>query len=98
MHPVKDAHPAGRCASGGAAGAGITVNSTTYVSATQLTANITIAAGAATGARNLTVTNGDGSTASAAGAFTVNAAPTVTSLNPSSADQGATSCADRASS
>ena len=41
-------------------GTGITVNSTTFVSATQVTASITIAAGAATGARTVTVTNPDG--------------------------------------
>jgi hypothetical protein len=72
-------------------GTGITVNSTVYVSATQLTANVTIAPTATTGARNITITNGDGSTASKASALTVDAAPTVTSLNPTSADQGATS-------
>src|SRR6201996_4070010 len=57
-------------------GGGITVNSTTFVSATQLTANITITTGATTGTRNLTITNGDGSTATKTSAFTVNAAPT----------------------
>jgi hypothetical protein len=72
-------------------GTGITVSSTTFVSATQLTANIAIAAGATTGARNVTVTNPDGGVGTGTGVFTVNAAPTVTSTSPSSGDQGATS-------
>ncbi len=71
-------------------GTGITVNSTTYVSATSVTANITILGTATTGARNLTLTNGDGSSATKTGAFTVNAAPTVTSTSPSAGDRGAT--------
>jgi hypothetical protein len=71
--------------------AGVTLNSTTYVSATSLTANITIAAGATTGANSATLTNGDGSSATKASAFTVNAAPTVTSAAPSSRGQGAAS-------
>jgi hypothetical protein len=60
-------------------GSGITVNSTTFVSATQVTANITIAAGATTGSRNITLTNGDAGVGSCSGCFTVNAAPTITS-------------------
>ena len=40
-------------------GTGITVNSTTFNSATKVTANIDIAAGATTGARDVTVTNPD---------------------------------------
>src|SRR5205807_2230040 len=39
-------------------GAGITVNSTTVKSSTEVVANITIEAGAATGSRTVTVTNG----------------------------------------
>jgi hypothetical protein len=72
-------------------GAGVSVNSTTFKSATELTANITIEAGASTGARTVTVTNADGGVGSLAAAFTVSAAPTVTSTNPSSRGQGATS-------
>ncbi len=72
-------------------GANITVNSTTFVDSSHVTANITIAAGATTGARNVTLTNGDGSSATGTNVFTVNAAPTVTSTSPSSLDQGATS-------
>ena len=46
-----------------------------------MTANITITGAAATGARSVTVTNGDGSTATGAGVFTVNA-----QANPQSAN------------
>jgi len=72
-------------------GSGITVNSTTFKSSTELTANITIESGAATGARTVTVTNPDAGVGSLASAFTVNGAPTVTSTSPSSRGQGATS-------
>lgn len=53
-------------------GANITVNTVTWNSATQATVNITVGAGAATGARTITMTNPDGQTATAS--FTVNAA------------------------
>lgn len=69
-------------------GAGITVNSTTYNSATSLTANITVTA--TTGARNVTVTNLDTGSGTGTGVFTVNAAPTVTSTTPNSRTQGQT--------
>jgi hypothetical protein len=71
-------------------GAGVTVSSTTFKSSTELTAVISIESGAATGTRTVTVTNGDAGVASLAGAFTVNAKPTVTSTSPSSRGQGAT--------
>jgi LmbE family N-acetylglucosaminyl deacetylase len=67
---------------------GITVNSTTFNSATQLIANVSVAPGASTGPADVTVTNPDGSTTTASGAFTVNAAPTVTSTSPSALGQG----------
>jgi hypothetical protein len=70
-------------------GAGITVNSTTFKSSTELTANITIESGASTGARTVTVTNPDAGVGSLASAFSVNAAPNVESTNPSSRSQGA---------
>ena len=69
-------------------GAGITVNSTTYNSATQLTANITIAAGAATGARDVIVTNPNAGVGTRANGFTVNTGPTVTSTSPASRPRG----------
>ena len=52
-------------------GAGITVNSTSFVSSTELTANITIAAAAAPGPRTVTVTNPDGQSGTEANAFVV---------------------------
>ncbi len=54
----------------GLSGTGITVSNTTVVSSTQITATLAIAANAATGARNVTVTS-SGSTTSAV-TFTVN--------------------------
>jgi hypothetical protein len=57
-------------------GSGITVTSTTVNSATQITANITIAPAAALGARNVSVTNAppvvSPGTATLTGGFTVN--------------------------
>ena len=71
----------------GVSGAGITVSNTTVVSATQITATFAIAANAATGAQNVTVTTSGGT--SGAQAFTVNLAPpTLTSISPNSGVQG----------
>jgi hypothetical protein len=69
-------------------GTGITVNSVTFTSATQLTANISIAANAATGSRTVTVTNPDAGNRT--GTFTVAAGPVPTAANPSSRAQGTT--------
>jgi hypothetical protein len=52
-------------------GAGVTVNATTFVSSTKLTANITILAGTTTGVRTVTVVNPDKGTGSCVGCFTV---------------------------
>ncbi|HEY1495185.1 MAG TPA: IPT/TIG domain-containing protein, partial [Candidatus Solibacter sp.] len=66
---------------------GITVGNVTLVSATQITATFTIAANAATGGVDVTVTTAGGTSAPAA--FTVNAvAPTITSLWPTSGPPG----------
>src|SRR5579862_4788784 len=71
----------------GLSGTGITVSNTTVVSATQITATFTIAANAASGVQNVTVTT-SGAT-SGAQAFTVNLAPpTLTSISPNSGVQG----------
>jgi hypothetical protein len=72
-------------------GAGVTVNSTTWNSTTQVTANIDVGAGATTGARNVSVTNTDsvGATCSPVNCFTVTAAPTLTSTSPNSRGAGA---------
>jgi Bacterial Ig domain len=74
-------------------GAGITVNSCTFNSATQLTANISISASATTGTRNVTVTNPDTQSGALTNGFSVTAAgppppPTVSSVSPNSGAQG----------
>jgi hypothetical protein len=69
-------------------GSGITVNSVTRTDVTHLSVNVSISATAALGARNVTVRNLDGGTASLANAFTVNARPTITSLSPNSRARG----------
>lgn len=71
-------------------GTGITTGAVTFVSSTQLTVPVTVAANAATGARNVTVTNPDTQTGTGTGVFTVNAAPapTVTSTSPNAMTQG----------
>jgi hypothetical protein len=47
-------------------GGGVTVNSITYTNPTQITLNLTVSAGAALGARTITVTNPDGQFATSA--------------------------------
>lgn len=59
-------------------GAGITINATAFVSATELTADITIDAVTVPGARTITVTNPDGEEGSLAGAFAVAGAREIT--------------------
>lgn len=67
-------------------GTGVTVNSVTFTSPTQITLNVSVSTGAALGARTVTVTNPDGQVAtSAAGIFTV-AAASVTSLTRADPD------------
>jgi len=70
-------------------GTGVTVNSTSFVDAAHLTANVAVAASAATGARGVTVTNPGGASGSCGACFTVTAGPTVSSTSPSSLGQGA---------
>jgi hypothetical protein len=71
--------------------ADITVSGLSVASATSITATLTIAPGAATGARNLSVTTSGGTTGAVT--FTVNAgatpAPTLASISPTSGAQGA---------
>ena len=74
-------------------GAGTTVNSCTYNSSTQITANINILSSAVLGARNVTVTNTDGQNSTLTNGFTVqagssNPAPTITSVSPNTGVQG----------
>ncbi len=59
-------------------GTGITVNSTTYVSPTQVNANISIAGSATVGTRAVSVTNADGGYGLCAACFTVNKGPIIT--------------------
>jgi hypothetical protein len=66
------------------------VNSTTFSSSTSLTVDLSVSASAATGARDLTVTNVGGATSGCTGCFTVTTKPTIVSATPSSGPQGAT--------
>ena len=73
----------------------VVVNSTSFVSATQLTANVTIHGVAALGPRNVTVTNPGGGAGTCTGCFTVGTVsgppPTVTSASPISLARGSVS-------
>src|SRR5206468_4274759 len=70
-------------------GTGITINSTNRNNASKITVNVTVASGAPVGARDVTVTNLDAGSTTLVGGFTVNGAPTITSVTPSSRGQGA---------
>lgn len=77
-------------------GAGININSCTFNSATQITANINIIGSAPAGGHNVIVTNPDGQSSTLANGFTVqqgipNPPPTITAANPNSGMQGQTS-------
>jgi len=69
-------------------GSGITVNSYSVDASAQITANITIATGAALGARDVTVTTSAGP-GTLAGGFTVLAAPYITVTAPAGFSLGA---------
>jgi hypothetical protein len=74
-------------------GAGITVNSCAFNSATQLTANISISSSATLGSRNVTVTNSDSQSSTLPNGFTVTVAgppppPALSSINPTSGARG----------
>ncbi len=74
-------------------GAGITINSCTFNSATKITASISILASATVGARDVKVTDTDGQSATLTSGFSVqagggNPAPTLTSAVPNSGTQG----------
>ena len=71
---------------------GVTVNSVTFNSATQITLNVSTV-GATPGAQSVTVTNPDGQTRTGNGILTVAAAdgdPTVASVSPKALGQGGT--------
>jgi subtilisin len=61
-------------------GAGVTVNSTTFVSSTQLSVALTIGTAAALGARDVTVVNADGQVVIKSGGFTIVAPPPTITL------------------
>jgi hypothetical protein len=69
-------------------GAGILVNSTTFVSSTQLIANITIVATAAPGPRDVRVQNQIGQSDELPNGFNVVAPPLITGVNPDNGDPG----------
>lgn len=72
-------------------GTGVTVNgSPNRVSASELRISVTVAPGAATGSREVRVTNPDGGTAACAACFSVAAKPAVSGVTPSSRPQGFT--------
>jgi photosystem II stability/assembly factor-like uncharacterized protein len=72
-------------------GAGVGASATQWVSASELTVDVTVSEGAAVGARALVLTNPNGLSATLADALTVRlAAPTVTSVGPAQSNQGAT--------
>lgn len=61
---------------------GVTLSSTSFVSSTQLTAQITLGASAAVGQRTVVVTNPGPVTGTCTNCFTVTPAPTVASVTP----------------
>ena len=69
-------------------GAGVAVNSTTFVSATQVQANITVSAAAAAGARDVTVVNPDATSGTLAGGFNIIAPPIVSAITPTNGNPG----------
>jgi hypothetical protein len=69
-------------------GAGITVNSVSFVSATELDADITVSLAAAGGPRTVTVVNPDASSGSLAAGFTVIAPPVVSAVTPTNGNPG----------
>jgi len=76
-------------------GAGITVGTVSRTSATTITAQVTVTGAAATGARNVSVTQG--TTYTCSNCFTVTAAPTITSpttASPKSIPNGTASTFD----
>jgi len=69
-------------------GAGVTVNSFNVKSATQISANISISAGAALGSRNVAVTTPNGTGTLIKGFTVVQAPPTVTGVSPNQGSRG----------
>jgi plastocyanin len=72
-------------------GTSVTAGPTTFVSSTSLKATVRVAASAATGRRDVTVTNsGGGGSGTCTGCLTIDARPGVTSASPSMLARGST--------
>lgn len=69
---------------------GVTFSSVTVSSATKITAKVTVTSKATTGATNVLVTNTSGGSAVCAGCLTIDAAPTIKTVSPTSAAQDKT--------
>ena len=77
---------------GASVSGGVTVNSVTFTSPTQITLNVSTV-GATSGAQSVTVTNPDGQTRTGNGILTVSASaggPTISSVSPNALGQGGT--------
>jgi hypothetical protein len=70
------------------AGTGVAVVSQSRIDDGQIVATLSIAGAATPGARTVSVVNSDGGRGSCASCFTVNAAPTITSITPSTLSRG----------
>jgi hypothetical protein len=69
---------------------GVTVNSVTFVSSTELKAKLSVASDAPTGPSDVTVTNPDQTVATCGGCLTIDVGPEVDSVSPASGDRGTT--------
>jgi hypothetical protein len=74
----------------GVSGSGVTVSSVTRLDASTIQLRVDVDPAAATGDRDLTVTNQDGGTTTMPSALTVAPAPTVATVTPSTLGRGAT--------
>ncbi|MFY9586568.1 MAG: hypothetical protein WAT66_03820 [Actinomycetota bacterium] len=63
-------------------GTGVTVGTVTFVNATTLTAPFSVTSGAATTARDITVTNADAGVGTCTGCLTISTGPTISNVSP----------------
>jgi len=68
----------------------VTINSVAFVSSTRLNVTVTVLATATLGPRDVTVTNPDAGVNTGGGVFTVNPAPTITTISPAALAGGST--------
>jgi hypothetical protein len=68
---------------------GVTVNSVTFTTPTQITLNVSTI-GATSGAQSVTVTNPDGQKSTGNGILTITGDPTISSISPNAVGQGGT--------